>query len=450
MSWLERPAVWFTLTIIVLAAVGGLLLNRPACKTLSERDWQAYGNLNAWQAHFDALSAVCGVGLLTCYIDDTYTPTGRWALIALGLCGAFLHLLAARQIAARWWRPASELPGGLAISLAFLTLCALSVPLVALLEWVAVGATTLPGAAQRAISAFASLGWSPGSPGREYAWIYALVAFAGAVGWAVWLLPIRPWGGAIAPHTTRIVVQLTAYAAFMISLAALVTAMELPRGGRESRRPSDRLSTQSAGQRFARSLVQVACASGAGIPTEELSEKEVTDGTKVALAVALAVGPLGGSAGGGTKFTLFLFTGYAVVSTLSRRRPAEDPTARRYLLAGVTCTAMMLLLIAVTAFGLLIIEARTASPYQPPPTFADALLDASSAAAGGNLSSGILQTVTHRKLSRGIRQHVDLYQYGMVWLMMAMLVGRVLPLVVLCRMATIKPHETPVALPPLV
>mgnify|MGYP007051597327 CR=1 FL=1 len=41
--------------------------------------------------------------------------------------------------------------------------------------------------------------------------------------------------------------------------------------------------------------------------------------------------------------------------------------------------------------------------------------------------------MTDRNLSRGIRLGVDLYQYGMVWLMAAMLAGRTLPLVVLSR-----------------
>jgi len=102
-------------------------------------------------------------------------------------------------------------------------------------------------------------------------------------------------------------------------------------------------------------------------------------------------------------------------------------------LAVAACAILVLLLATVVALGLLIIEANVASAYQPPPSFASAFLDAASAVAGGNLSGGVCAAVTDRNLSRGIRLGVDLYQYGMVWLMAAMLAGRTLPLVVLSR-----------------
>ncbi|MCK4341785.1 MAG: hypothetical protein KAY37_08695, partial [Phycisphaerae bacterium] len=100
--------------------------------------------------------------------------------------------------------------------------------------------------------------------------------------------------------------------------------------------------------------------------------------------------------------------------------------------------------------GLLFIEASTASAYQSPPTCADALLEAASAVGGGNLSSGLTTTVTSANLSRGIHQSVDLYQYGMLWLILAMFVGRTLPIVILARCADVGFADDPARLPPLV
>lgn len=104
----------------------------------------------------------------------------------------------------------------------------------------------------------------------------------------------------------------------------------------------------------------------------------------------------------------------------------------------------------VVALGLLVIETRTASRFQPPPTFGDALLDASSAVAGANLSSGLTATVTSVNLSSGMDITVDSYQYGMTWLMLAMLIGRVLPVLVLSRVADLRFNDAPPATPPLI
>jgi hypothetical protein len=102
----------------------------------------------------------------------------------------------------------------------------------------------------------------------------------------------------------------------------------------------------------------------------------------------------------------------------------------------------------VVALGLLLIENWTASRFQPPPTFADALLDACSAVAGGNLSGGLTESVTSRNLLSGIHQSVNLYPYGMTWLMLGMFVGRVLPLIVLRRLGDTQPTTGPQRQPP--
>ena len=210
------------------------------------------------------------------------------------------------------------------------------------------------------------------------------------------------------------------------------------------------LTGRPAGQRYARSLVQTVCAATAGMPTEDLADRNVTDGTKVTLAAVVLVGPLGGSAGGGFKWTLLIWAISGGAAALTRRGRSTHPATFRCLLAGTSCVVLLALLTTVVALGLLGIETRTAAPYQSPPTFADAFLDAASATAGANLSTGLADTVTSRNLSRGGRQAVDLYPYGMTWLMLAMLLGRVLPLWVLCRAAAVPLHSTPRGTPPLV
>jgi hypothetical protein len=108
---------------------------------------------------------------------------------------------------------------------------------------------------------------------------------------------------------------------------------------------------------------------------------------------------------------------------------------QRWMHAGMSVFILMILLTAIVAGGLLLLEQWTASAYQTPSSFADALLDASSVVAGGNLSGGLSETLTSRNLISGLNQPVNLYQYGMGWLMLAMLLGRVLPVTVLRRLS---------------
>jgi Trk-type K+ transport system membrane component len=210
------------------------------------------------------------------------------------------------------------------------------------------------------------------------------------------------------------------------------------------------LSSQPPPTRYAQSLVQTVCASGAGIPTEALSDRAVAEGTKVTLGVVVLVGGMAGAAGGGIKWPLLMAVLVAGLTALprGRRDPAETPSSQ-LVRAGTVCLLSMLALASVVALGLLLIENHTASPYQPSPTFADAFLDASSAVGGANLSSGLTATVTSRNLITGMRQAANLYQYGMSWIMLAMLVGRVLPLFVLCRITDASHSPTRVASPPL-
>jgi hypothetical protein len=113
----------------------------------------------------------------------------------------------------------------------------------------------------------------------------------------------------------------------------------------------------------------------------------------------------------------------------------RSPDATRWMHAALACCFLLAVLAVVVALGMQLLENWTAAHYQPPPTFADALLDACSVVAGGNLSSGLTEAVTSRNLLSGIRQSTSLYQYGMTWLMLGMLAGRMLPLVVLSRLS---------------
>jgi len=132
------------------------------------------------------------------------------------------------------------------------------------------------------------------------------------------------------------------------------------------------------------------------------------------------------------------------------RRPAglRDEGARRGALAAVACVVALVSLVLVVALGLLVIEARTTTAFQSAPTLGDALLDATSAVAGGNLSSGLMATVTSANLSRGIHQSVDLYQYGLVWLLAAMFISRTLPVLILARCAAVRGDAEASRLPP--
>ena len=305
MKWLSRPDVWFILAVLVLTAGGALLLDSRACKTLDEREWEYYTKMNAWRATFDAASATCGVGLLMHDLEEEYTPRGRWVLTGLGVVGALLFLAAAWQSALRLRAACREgvpLPPIWAILLVFIVLLGLSVPVVAGLEWLAAGDAGWPdenrwsGAGWRALASFASLGWLPGSPPRSCGWIYAAVGLAGGLGWTVWLLP---WGTLRrrSLYVPRVLAAVGGYVAFLLLIAWLIYALEAPRGGREHPTDAVTLTGQPPGERYARSLVQTVCTSAAGIPVESLADRNVTEGTKMALATVMLVGPRGGAEG---------------------------------------------------------------------------------------------------------------------------------------------------------
>ena len=437
MKHLGQPGFWFPVALLVVAALGSAALQSEHCRHLSERDRTSYGMMPVWRARFDAMSATCGVGLMLYDLQADYTPTGRWVLVGLGLAGALLYLTAARQVIEALWSGAKPLPRVRVVLAAFLVWQILAV----LLAWILERASGTGGAwrttAWNAIAAFASLGWLEPATNPRATWIYAFIGVLGALGWTAWLLPIP----ALVRRYVRLrslLVLVATWCAFLAVSAALITALEMPRGAARGPAPDRRLAGAPTGARYARSLVQVAAAASAGMPTEELKERGVSEGTKVVLSGVVLVGGLGGAAGGGIRWPMLL--ALLAVAGVFGRRPAglRDEGARRGALAAVACVVALVSLVLVVALGLLVIEARTTTAFQSAPTLGDALLDATSAVAGGNLSSGLMATVTSANLSRGIHQSVDLYQYGLVWLLAAMFISRTLPVLILARCAAVR------------
>lgn len=432
----RRAELWLPIGLFVLALVGSHLLRQDRFVHLSERDRTAYGLRPIWQARFDALSAAAGVGLLTYDLREDYTAAGRWVLAGLGLAGAALYLLAARQIYARLWAEGGEpLPRGRTILTAFAILQIASILLVWIVERLAGTAPAFPDSAWRALSAFASLGWLPPAEARVGG-VYAVVALISAAGFLVWFgVPGLRGRFGHGLSARGLIVVFGSYVLFLGLCSGAVTLLEIPRGSSTGRPDQEGLRGAAAGTRFARSAVQVTAAAGAGLPTEQLADRGVSEGTKAVLAGVELVGGLGGAPAGGMTWLAVLWVTAGGVAGLGRARAGGDPVQRRCVLAGVALPGVMIGFTLLVALGLLFIETCTASAFQTAPTFADALLEAASATCGGGLSTGLTRTVTSAHLSRGIHQNVDLYQYGMTWLMMAMYVGRLLPLIVLARCA---------------
>jgi Trk-type K+ transport system membrane component len=475
MNWLRRPELWFPVALLVVAGVGGRLLTSERCVHLSERDRNSYGQRPYWQASFDALSATCGVGLLTYRLDKDYTPAGRWVLALLGVAGAVLYLAAARHMAARMWPTGRErLPSTQLILAAFVAAQLLAILVVVLVERAGGAKTSVADSAWNAVSVFSSLGWLREPAGFRHTWVYAVVALAGALGWPLWLVA---WpqslrlGGKVSRQRGRgehantacpafgepdrairqgLLFATSSYIVFLLVCAGLDSAREVPRGTPHGKpAATDRLAGQPELARYERALTLVTCASGAGVSTEPLDDRSVGEGTKLVLAGVVLIGGLGGSAGGGLKWSLLVCASAALFGW-RRKGPEMSGRASRFGLFRSAYAQLLLGLTLLVALGLLLIESRTGSSYQAPPTLGDTVLDAASAIGGAGLSTGLTATLTNVNLSAGIRQNVDLYQYGMTWLMLAMFLGRVLPVLVIGRFADRHSPDEPARPPQLI
>ncbi len=435
---LKLPDVWFLIVLLALTAGGAVTLARPDA-TDAESRRMSYAR-HPWQATFDALSATCGAGLLTYDFAEDYTPRGRLILTLLGVAGAALYLAAATH-ALRRIRVAgveTRVPHPLLVVVAFLVVQTLAVAAFLLAAHAGAAATTpTRETALRAIAAFSSLGWATTPQQGDAAWPFTLLAWIGALGWPMWFVVVAPLARRFGHLRTTLAVG-GGYVAALLVAAVLIASFEAPRGmmGRDG--PHIDASRQTFSGRFVRALDETTAASAAGLPTAALDGANATDATKITLALLLIAGGLGGSATGGVQWPLLLWAGAGVLGALGwlgSRRLAPD--LARWMHAGLACVLALLLLAGLVAGGMLLFENVAASPYQPAPTFADAFLDAASVVAGGGLTTGVVDAVTGPQLQGGIGRSVNLYAYGIGYLMLGMLAGRLVPLMVLRRVGTL-------------
>lgn len=475
-----RGPLTFLAALLMLIVVGALFVARDTATKPEAKNMEFYWSLHYWQCTFDAISAACGAGLTTFEFDRDYTDAGRWTLTLIGVCGALLFVGAAARAeqnlgiasAAGWRAPVRA-------HLAAWTICA-CLSVAAALAWPrdasnAADTSSTAGSAEVQSNAdneraterirlglqiAASLGAGGGIRVADDRVLIALLAAIALCGPTIVLLVAttrrhtlrHAAGGALI--RVALLRQLATGVIIYGILIATVTALERPRGAASTAQPGAKnLTAQAVGSRAERAAAQALAAGSAGFPTEALAEKGATDGTKLALVLLLLVGGGTASATGGLRWPLVagIFCAYrrnrknyeprnaAQVPINDPRVPGDgDPSmsdrdhapavARRVL------AALAVLLLGVI-FALLILDAIVATRYSSPATLADATLDAGAAVLGGGVSGGVTATVTNRNLSAGIQQPTDLYQYGMVLLAAAMVVGRVAPLWQMNRVA---------------
>ncbi len=382
MSRLGRAEFWLPLALLGLAAVGRIALSANGMLNFSTRDWQAYGDYRYWELSFDALSAATGVGLLTLDLEHDYTAAGRWVLLAIGLAGALLYLAALWQVLRRLCAGRRDGAASTARVVAwFLVVQVLAIVLLGTLSAGGVGADGLSNATWQAVSAFASLGWVHLQNSMNHAWLAILSLASALFGW-VWLGRLLRWS------RWRRAGVLGSYLLVLMLGAGMLAAFEQPRGPRrDAMRENRLLSTAPGGGRLTRCAIQVTLASGAGIASEQIDQRGISEGSKLLLALVVLVGGIGGGVGGGVTWVL-------LISAWRRR---EDGNAdARLARAGRRLGLLLGGLTVVSAGALLLTETGIGSPYQAPPTLGDALLDAACASAGANLSSGLSETITGR------------------------------------------------------
>jgi len=425
-------AVWLLVALLGLTAGGAALLSLPACLPAGERELEYFWARRYWQAAFDACSAACGAGLLTARFGEEYAPAGRWALTGIGVLGATLFLaLSARPLARLL---GARLDSRRAVGVLVAAYLGAQLALAAgfgLFEALSDNGSWSAGV-WNAVSAFSSLGWRlQGTPSASPVAL-AVASFIGAAG-LPWVLAGFGWSGA-ARRSLRVV---AAYAVFLAGCALLLYLLEWPRGG-SAGQSEFALSDAAAPARCARLATITTLASGAGMSSESFAQGALSDASQMVLGLIVLAGGLPGAVGGGIKLPLLLMA----LAWLTRRDP--DPSQSRSALARAAAARLLVCVVALTvvvALGMLGIERLTASRFQAPPTFADAFLDASSCVGGAALSSGLFETITSRNLVSGLQLGLNQYQVGMVWLMLAMLAGRVAPVLVLGRIAPPPPAQ---------
>lgn len=441
MGRMKHPVVALLVALLLLSASGAAFLCQPWCAPRDARETEYFLARAVAESMFDAVSAACGCGLAAGSFEKRYSPAGLWVLWSVGVLGAAAYLLCgAAVVRPLIVRTSARVPDGAAASRSESRAAGLAIPILAGGLLLAAALSGLVYFAGRTAcptvtfgetvwlvgSAFFSLGLTARPPDAGTGLMLAFVGLVGALGWMVWLLPLRSVrqqiGGVPVGRAALV------YGAVLASMGGLVCVLEQPRGGESIGKLSVAededvvpLSREPLATRYVRSVVAVTSAATTGIGSEPLAERGLRDGSKAVLAGVMLLGGLLGGPGGGATITLLL---------LACRRKAS---IWRSVALGV-CGWLAAMTIVV-ALAMLAIEASVASRYQPPPTFADALVDAASAVVGGALSSGLTTTVTARNLISGIGLGLSQYQLGMLVLMTAMIAGRIVPIALLAHFA---------------
>lgn len=425
----------YLLALIVLSAAGVALLSPADCTVRDARDLQFFTGRHYWELSFDSLSVAAGVGMVSKDLSEQYTPRGRWTLLGIGVVGSLLTLTTMAAIVRRlqpWGdRTAPRLRTIFAAWLAwqavlFGGLHAAAVANCPTVSWSE--SLWLVG------NAFNGIGLTPGVLDSGTGMTAAIIGLLGSLGWLFWLLPVAWMRNLRGLPWTRFAKSGVGFVAVLGVIIACVTTFESSRG--ESRGGADdpSIGAQATSARAVRCAVQVVSAATAGLPTEPLGETGMRDASKAILAIVVMVGGMLGSSMGGLQWWVL-----ALAITATMRERSVDARAFELRRAALRCFSAIVVLVAVVALGLLLIESIVATRFQRPAAFADALLDAASATCGANLSSGLIRDLISRNLVRGLNMPFDLFYLGLIWTMLAMLVGKVLPIWIL---ASASPAQT--------
>ncbi len=364
---MKRPTIWLPLCIVLLAGGGGWLLAQPQCSGVEPREREYFAAHLYWQTGFDALSAVCGAGLLTRKLDVDYTETGRWVLSALCLAGALLYLGALAATARR----IGAAPRVSAVLTALLLLVGLCTAALVLADYRESRAPDWGLALRRSVAVMASGGIFEGEWSDTARMLVGVAAWVSALGWGCWLIVLPSWRATMG--TGRIVGLALGYTAFLVLLAGLVFLFESPRGGPgHGSRDDPRGEVAGWSERAADAAALVGSAAGAGVCPDDLRERGLGEETKFVLATAIFSGGLAGGPGGGIRFPVLLVALSAAWAALRPGRLPDPETARwqRGCMGGVLALGGLTLL---TALGLLAIEQLTAARFRPAPSVSDAL-----------------------------------------------------------------------------
>jgi len=206
---------------------------------------------------------------------------------------------------------------------------------------------------------------------------------------------------------------------------------------------AERMPTMERGPRIAAVFFQSVTARTCGIRTARLDEKSVSPASRHLLMILMLIGGSAGGTAGGVRICVVGLLLLAILRPRGRLWHSEADfnggTGRQALAAAGTVVAAMVLLILVTSF---VLTYRQKTPSSTSYTYdsSSALFESISACTNTGLSTGMSsQLPTEDRLS------------GPVWLrlssrsmlILAMLFGRVLPVGILLRWATIRSKQAP-------